>query len=321
MDLIIIGIILIVSALAASYARIHRKPTDADTPILLSYYTDSTMVMPLQQGKIGNLHYSAFATINTGGQIENPHTGALLIRVELPFRTKIHLLGIPKNAGSMQLDPVGNGVMEAIELEGDYSNYFHLYADTGADVEARYVLDPKAMLFTTDFCQSQAWELIRDELYFVQTSAGQAAGDPTAVWDDVLLFIAEIKPAVADKDSPMQTILQAPYGQDRRQDLRCALCGSTLENHDVYFSCPKNDGILINGGHLEQLRQGELSIAMMKTLGDVARDHDITCAACGQKMQRVAYNGSSTIIDVCTNCPYRWLDRGEVIMQTKHHSV
>ncbi len=308
---LIILFAVIVSITYGSYRRLRRTIVIPATSVLLTHYTDTAVMMPLRQGKIGDMHFSAIAAISLGSRRHTPGKGGLLIRVELPFRTKLHLLGIPKKPGNDQVKPTyGSSLMEHVELEGDFDNYFSLYCEKGMQTEVRYVFDPKAMAFTVDFCQSHNWEIINDELYFLQTG-GSAPGDSTSMSDDIIQFVKEIRPAVEAKNSPLQDKLRTPYGQDRRTNLKCPICSVTMTNKTTYFSCPNNDGVLAFGSLLAKLRSGKLDIVPRRKSSETVRSTDITCPSCNNQMTRVPYNNGPVIIDTCSRCPYRWLDAGE----------
>lgn len=295
--------------------RVKHSIKMPSTSVLLAHYTRASIMMPVQQGQIGDIHYSAIATISLDAL--SPFNGGLIIRVELPFRTKVHLLGIPKNDNNKQLNPAyGSSLMEKVDLEGDYNNYFNLYCEKGMQQEVRYILDPKAMAFTVDFCRSHNWEIIHDELYFLQ-NGGDEKNDSTSMWDDVNQFIKEIKPAVESKNSPLQDSLRTPYGQDRRKNLKCPLCSKVLLNKTYYFLCPNQDGILAFGSMLKRLRTGKLDIVPNTKQIIPERREDIICPSCDNPMTRIPYNNGPIIIDTCSRCPYRWLDAGEFVKQTQ----
>jgi Zn-finger nucleic acid-binding protein len=202
--------------------------------------------------------------------------------------------------------------MEPVILEGDFNNYFDLFCERGMQQEARYALDPKAMAFVLDFCQSENWEIVSNQLYLVVASGmGQDPNDTTNLQEDIPRFVAEIRPAL---QTPLSNIHQAtltPYGQDRRTDLRCPICKKTLVKREHFFSCPDGDGILVDGATLQQIKQGKIVVPTEK--GRAAqRQTSLACPSCGKQMAQVAYNGGPTIIDSCTHCPYRWLDAGEI---------
>jgi hypothetical protein len=75
--------------------RRHISPELPGNPILSSYYTEGKHVGAIKNGVLGDLHYSAMVTANVLG-VDGGQQVALLYRVELPFTTRIHLLGIPK---------------------------------------------------------------------------------------------------------------------------------------------------------------------------------------------------------------------------------
>lgn len=269
-------------------------------------------MMPVQQGRLGGMHYSVIATIPLRDQGRPAPSSALIIRVELPFRSKVHMLGIPVGKHADQLAPTkGRSAMEEVHLEGDYYNYFSLYCGKGMQTEVRYVLDPAGMAFTVDFCRSHSWEIIMDELYFLQ-SGQNLPDDPSSLWDDVVQFVQEIKPAVEVKNSPTQNKLRTPYGQDRRTNLKCPLCKAVLINHQTFFACPNNDGVLAFASLLFKIRNNKDGLKFVPSPASTIRSYDIHCPSCGNQMTRTPYLNSPTIVDTCTRCPYRWLDSVEL---------
>ncbi len=312
-ELIFIAIVLVSTAALSIYGNYRRKNQAiklTNTPVLLSYYTDGSMLLPIKQGMFGDMYYSAFVTVNVE-ELINGRSAGLIFRVELPFQTSIHLMGIPKAGGEVRLNPAQIGsLMERADLEGDFNKYFDLFCEKDMQTETRYVLDPKAMLFTLDFCQSQSWEVVANELYFVQTGPNQA-NDPTLLTDDIVQFVREIKPALAKPLTNEQKLQMTPYGKDRRTDLLCPLCQAKLINTGRYFVCPKGEGMLLTGSMLTKLREASSKLPKISV---TARDRSGTldCPSCGNSMEHVAYNGSRTMIDSCSHCAYRWLDAGEL---------
>ncbi len=310
---VFLAIWIIIGGMYAAYRRKNRSPELPDSPILLAYYTDGTKLDVVKEGTFVDLRYSAIIAANFFSLDGSPQA-ALLYRVELPFATSIHLVGIPKKTGAAQLNPThGKSIMERADLEGNYSSYFNLFCEKGMQQNTRYVLDPKAMLFTLDFCQSQNWEIVGNELYFVMASEMKHdPDDPTNLQDDIVKFVAEIRPALGKPLSKKHQAALTPYGKDRRTDIKCPLCNIVLVNKEDYFHCPRGDGVLINGKQLGNVKRGLLTLPSTRAKLP-ARTSDIMCPSCGNKMTHVPYNGGSTIIDSCSNCPYRWLDAGEYL--------
>ncbi|MES2971295.1 MAG: zf-TFIIB domain-containing protein [Patescibacteria group bacterium] len=310
--ILVILILVTVSGFATNYKRRHRKFETAGTSILMTYYTEGMELIPLKKGLIGDMHFTAIAAFSKliNGADSRP---ALLFRVELPFHSRVHLLGIPKQSGAIQLEPAGGkSVMELVELEGDYPKYFSLFAEKEMQAQSRYVLDPKAMVFTIDFCQSHNWEILGGDLYFVQATAN-VPGDKTNMIDDAVQFVKEIEPAIAIPLTETEIRLRTPYNEERRTDLACPLCNKTLLNEQSFLACPDNHGFLLKATVLLQINRGTVVLPNVSAHENVKRNIPAACPACGEIMKHVPYNGGKTIIDSCNNCPYRWLDAGELV--------
>lgn len=299
---------VVCGAVFANYRRKHRKFELANTSVLLTYYTDETLLLPLYEGTFGDMHYSAIAASPA-----TPDAGNTLIyQVVLPFKSKLHLLGIPKKSGAVQLNPTGeNSIMEKVNLEGDYNDYFTLYSEKGMQVDDRYALDPKAMEFTVEFCQSHNWEIVDNMLYFVQATPN-VTDDPTAMAEDIVTFVKQIQPALAAPLTDADLVAHEPYDQEYRSDLKCPICQTTLDNEGQYLSCPNGHGTLLKGGELAELEKGDVTLNSSYPPRPVKHE-TLTCPSCGHRMEQTNYNGGPTVVDVCSNCPYRWLDATESV--------
>ena len=307
---------VLLKAFSVAYNR-RTRPVDLEsTPILLGYYTEGSELIPAMQGKLGDLEYSAIGIV---GSMGGGTTGgsALLYRIELPFITKVHLLAIPKQSGATQLNPAKRGgLMEKVVLEGDYQKYFTLFCEKGMQADARYVLDPAAMQYTIEFSQSHNWEITGNELYFVQASGTGSMADPTPMQQDIESFVNEIRPAIGKK-LPKQI---ASSGSKSvvyvGETYKCPICTAPMSDESNYYLCPRRHGIFLMGYRLPLVKSG--AISNPPSLANQSAEHGIlNCPACGNKMERVPYTGSKTIIDSCTKCPYRWLDAGELAQLRK----
>lgn len=304
--------IVIVGGIIYAYYKRKNAPVDSeDTSVLMSFYTYGAKLIPIEKGLIGDMHFSAFISNEQSKLSGIPDS--FIYQVVLPFSTTIHLLGIPKKAGAIQLDPAKSGsIMEKVELEGDYNDYFELYCEKGMQEDVRVVLNPEAMLFTLNFCQSQNWEIVGNELYFVLASNMKVSDNNSTIASEVTEFINEIKPVIAKPLTDQDKALLTPYGDDFRNDLKCPACNSLLTNNDPYFYCKNGDGYLINGATLEKIKSDNLRLADLPTsTSSKLLPSSIVCPSCGNNMIKTNYEGGATIIYSCTNCIYRWLSNDQ----------
>ncbi|MCW1907712.1 MAG: zf-TFIIB domain-containing protein [Candidatus Saccharibacteria bacterium] len=293
------------------YRHLNRRVHMPGSSVLLAYYTYGSELFPVKSGRIGDFYYQAIGTFSRPNELNYP---ALIYQVTLPFSSTLHLLGIPKMTPVAQLNPAGS-IMEKVELEGDYPNYFTLFAENGMQTDSRYAMDPKAMVFTIDFCQSHSWEIVDNQLYFVQATAN-APDDPTTMFEDLEEFVSQIRPAVTRPVSPAKLQQLTPLGKELRQDLKCPICHNQLHNKFDYLLCQTGDGVLLKGSALLRLHAGELFIPYTVLQREHKRPDMVICPACDSEMQHVTYNGSKIIIDACNTCGYRWLDAAEVTSET-----
>ena len=291
------------------YRRRNQSETVKDTAILLGYFTEGAELRHLAEGSLGDMHYMVI--MPTSGAARVPFdNGALLYRVELPFRTKVHLLSIPKKTGATQLNPGHSGLMEPVVLEGNFDDYFSLFCEKGMQTDARYVLDPEAMDFLVKFGQAFSWELVANELYFGVEAGVYDPNDHTDMFKDIAAFVSRIRPAVEQPLSAAEVQAMTPYGEDRRTDLTCPICKCILKNTGSCFTCPEGHGALVSGRYLRQVVQTPRHINVAANPKPDAAT--FMCPSCGTPMIPVAYEFSETTIHSCPNCPYRWVDAADV---------
>ena len=275
------------------------------TSVLLAYYTEnssekgSMSLMSIKEGMLDDGTY--YNVLSLGGTV--------IYQLQLPFRSKVHLLAIPQVSGIAQLDPAAlSDAMESVTLEGDFPNYFKLFAARGQQAMVRYVLDPAAMLFTVKFCNSHNWEIIDDELYIVATEVGSRA----IVLKDIERLIREIRPAVEEISPIEQQPHRMSYGRAHHSlKAKCPLCQEHLTRTPRWHECPRGHGYLLTGKELAEIRQRQLTVPDTGVSDTPVTHLQINCPVCGNRMAQTNYASSTTVIDTCPNCRYRWLDGGE----------
>lgn len=231
-----------------------------------------------------------------------------LTMVDLPFLSVVHLVGIPKKL-SDDVSVLKHDSMEPVVLEGDYPNYFTLYADLRQQSESRYVLDPAVMAFTVDFCQDFFWEIQDSTLYFT----GPRTLPSYEIIDE---FVRQIRPAIESPNPNLTNAAKLSYTQRSYRTLACPFCGEKLVEGAHLLECPAGHGCLLTGKQMMQLRK--LSAREIKAQlayppsAPASRPEHIACPYCTHIMKPTTYQMTSVVIDICSTCGYRWLDAGEL---------
>jgi Zn-finger nucleic acid-binding protein len=97
----------------------------------------------------------------------------------------------------------------------------------------------------------------------------------------------------------------------------CPICNTQLTSRQKdLFMCANGHGTLVTGKYLSDIEEAP-AIAEPASKSSSDTKHEIACPHCSKTMHKVSHNGTSIIIDSCTNCQYRWLDSGE-ISKIKH---
>lgn len=305
-------------------SRLPKKQIVADSPILLSYFSNDSQIVGLDSGNFGDLSY-VLLTTKTDYKNANNHAkdivpssgGVIVCRVSLPFQTGSHLVGIAKN-GSKELgldEFLARRNLETIELEGNFSEHTALFAPPGNQFNARYLLDPKAMAFVIDFCRTHHWEIINDELYFVTNDSLSRVNnnDPTPIMtDDIERFVEEIKPALVILSDSRAIHASRQYGQPKSA-LKCPRCGEELIFKDRAFHCKNNHGMLISGQTMMAIRNEGVKRLQDESVSSV-KHQPVECPNCQNTMVMSNYQNTKIEIDICMHCGYRWLDNGEEVI-------
>ena len=90
----------------------------------------------------------------------------------------------------------------------------------------------------------------------------------------------------------------------------CPYCNNALISEQGMFVCPNSHGTLIFGGLLAQISEIKINDDDRNNIPQVNKQ--INCPNCHKTMIKLNYNDTGILIDSCPNCPYRWLDRGEI---------
>lgn len=315
--MVILAVVAVFLGYTAYKKYIESRPYDGiKAGVLFSFYTKGYMLFNADHGMVDDRYYDVFITMQGGpffGEPLAPVAGTVMYKVELPFNTQGHLVGISnKNHPSLQAskDYIKSNGLDEVVLEGDFPNYFTLFAPADQGVHARYIFDPAAMEFVVDFCANHDWEIVYDELYFT-VSEEQDGGALLAKSTE---FIAQIQPAIITAFPTKEAIRQkASYGEYRGDPMHCPICHTEMSYHVHWHECPNGHGRLLHAQKLLGFRRGKIKYATQAEIQkEVTRTRRLLCPHCGKEMLPTQYLTKELIIDSCSECPYRWLDAGEL---------
>lgn len=297
--------LLALAAVSTLWGRFRRRYRvgRADNSLLLGYYTDGVRLLSVAKGDLSNgAIYNVIAT----------NSSSVMYMVQLPFHSTGRLVAIPTAAGVPQITPSGDkNVLVPVGLEGNFPQYFNLYASADQKSNVQYILDPKAMAFTIDFCATHSWEIIDDELIIV---ASPAANEVISL-SDIEQFMAEIRPRIARDVKHVVNRNKLSYGSLKMMSVQCPICNADLVLGEHWLSCPNRHGMLVTGKVLRALSHGDIELPTSDTAHvaeqESAEPRKLRCPACSANMHAVDYLGRGIAIDSCSKCHFRWLDAGE----------
>lgn len=301
----------------ASRSSTKNRSQQTNRALILSYYTKGYELKLINRDSIENMNYSIYTTSSFVNQNPdepiqtNTEPGAMIYNLALPFNTQAHIVGISKKytiSNFLIQDYMLLHDLEGINLEGNFSDEFAIYARKDQGSITQYILDPAAMAFISDYCKNNFWEIVGDEMYIV-SGADQQNG--MIFLKDSLEFVRQIKPALIKTQSGEEPVHhELPYGVYDGGELPCPLCNKPMTVKEKWLECPDHDGILINGRYLVEMHDKKLQ----PPVSSAPKQHgDIKCPSCQSAMQRVNYQNNNIFIDTCPNCPFRWLDSDEAV--------
>lgn len=291
---------------------VGRTGSVSESSLVMAFFSQGHGLRRIKRSKIEGVTYNAFLTTSTNLPIseKNTKSGSIVYMLELPFYINGHIIGINKKS---KVDRyflesfLEAHCMKEIVLEGDYPKDFSIYALPSQEVIVRYVLDPKVMGFTIDYCRGYFWEIVADEMYFATVGGIKASGNALSV---SLKFANLVRPANASSvNNQKQVKHELPYGDLSGVDLSCPICKKKMITEGKWLSCVEGHGILIPGSNLNDLKKKKI----IKTKSDKKPviHNDLYCPNCGTKMHSMDYLNLNIIIDSCPKCVYRWLDTNE----------
>ena len=282
-----------------------------DTPILSALLSPSESSISVAEATPTGLHF----IYSVGSfSIYPPDKLTGIYAVALPFQTTSHLLAVPKSKKDLFSSITRQLTMQPVDLEGDYNDYFSLYAKQGQQVESRYVLDPSAMEFTVDFCAEYAWEIANDTLYF----ESEKLLPDLQVVDD---FVKQITPELAVSSGI--NLVKRPQVEEQLSSmaskLLCPVCNMALRSGKRWLACSSGHGYLLTSGELIETRQhmNDTARAVEESLSaqpnvitkiSVVPHGDLTCPNDGQTLTKEPYQQTPGYLYSCHSCAYRWID-------------
>lgn len=325
--------------LAYRFGR-NKTPAPPDTDqssAIISFFTAGHGIMNGGHGTLNNMAYSLYLTTPDAPNVNapagivaellNPRSMpaansiesarsftsdlAIIYQLDLPFNTQTHVVGLSKSFGFDRLSfesLLRYNSMKKVVLEGDFRDYFDLYAPPDQQLQVRYTLDPAAMQYVVEFCRSHFWEINGAEMY-IAISTGDKRDDVNFIAESQR-FVEQIRPALLPGGPGAPSVYHAAaYGVMNGPALCCPICRQTMNMTADYQACPAGHGILINATGLERLHNHELTV--LESSGGATSHQTLVCPSCHNPMSPVNFEGGPVVIDSCTNCLFRWLDAGE----------
>jgi len=309
-----------------SIGRNLRRTDDTDVSdgsAIISFYTAGHPLLNGGEGKVNGMRYLMYLSMpadRVRGD-EFVSEDSIIYCLDLPFNTQTHLLGLSKE---YKLDRLkfesflhANG-MQKITLEGDFPDYFDLYASANQDLQVRMVLDPSAMEFVEDYCHDHFWEIHDSELYFAITSSDKENEDFV---QQSAQFVSAIKPALLPGEAGAAVVHHdTPYGEYDGPALTCPICHITMDLHDdSWFTCTNGHGALLTGRQLIKIVNKQLQI-ISPDASKATTHGSLSCPHCGNPMEMEHYEEGPVIIYSCNSCTFRWIDADALAKLTAHSS-
>lgn len=96
--------------------------------------------------------------------------------------------------------------------------------------------------------------------------------------------------------------------------MKCPVCQTVLTKEHGYLVC-QDHGMLLTGAQLKETRSEQFDnkiIPKSQLVKSKRQAEKLACPNCSKQMALVDYVHTGVMIDVCSACPHRWLDTGEM---------
>ena len=179
--------------------------TEEGASLIISMYTTGVGLEKVSDGLLLGMHYSLLITSEPYHQDEMPAgiipapSGQIIMSLDLPSKSTVHIAGFSlKNDTFRSL--LGktdiSHVMTPVKLEGDFPDYFRLYCTIGRELELFELLDPTSMALLVDFCERLNFELVENNLYFIQSETNDGTANNVPVVAAAEEFANKILPTL-----------------------------------------------------------------------------------------------------------------------------
>jgi len=158
---IFVFIFVLVAVPLYRHFRKVRGVEEQDGPLLASTeMLQDKDLQSLAKGRIETFDYSLM--INDSGRV--------MVFVDLGHNTNMHLIatGDESRVVDIVASALSNKWLIPISLEGDFPDYFKVYASPEKEVEVREIFDPETMANFEDFCREFDFEIYDDQLFISQ---------------------------------------------------------------------------------------------------------------------------------------------------------
>jgi len=279
---------------------------------IISFYTPGHTISLATSGKLEDMPYYTYTAMPKEGNDGYVGSSAAINVLNLPFNTDSHVIGLSKEHKIDRIkfeNFVRTDKMEKVVLEGDFSDYFDLYAPRDQQINVREVLHPRSMEYVVDFCRTHFWEINQSMLYFVASTDDKSGGN---IFEEGQNFANYIKPALLPGYSGAAPINhEVPYTEElNKPTLPCPICNKPMLTNKSWRSCTDGHGILIGENELEGFHDQLINIPADAT--KAVTHPPLTCPGCQSHMKEIDYRYSGINIEVCTNCTFRWIDADKI---------
>jgi hypothetical protein len=179
--------IVVIFILAIALFKIMRQRSAdnfMDGPILSSAdMLGAGGLQALSQGELSGFKYNLLTN----------NKGRVMVSVQIGHFTGTHIVafGDKSRLGGAVKQAISKKWLTAVELEGDFPDYFRLYCSPAKQMELREFFNPKTMLQFVEFCRAYDFEIFDETLFISQAQGAEDAADQTTLTADVESFLQE----------------------------------------------------------------------------------------------------------------------------------
>lgn len=164
-------------------------PKPIDSPAIWGAADSKKQIIMLDYGQLGGYQFVLSSVFSFDSK------SFMVLSLELSKSCPFRIVSVNKHSPILTetwKTELAHQGLESVNLEGDFPDYFNLYASRDLQTEVRELFNPKQMAYAIDFCQNFDFEVF-DSTLLVAINRPSTDGDTTAAVEDAVVLAEKLE--------------------------------------------------------------------------------------------------------------------------------